>query len=49
MPLDIKIEPENFQVKGKVPDKILYIILAIITITLGISGEELLRALEAFV
>jgi hypothetical protein len=47
MPLDIKVEPENFQIKGKVPDKILYIILAIITITLGISGEELLGVLQS--
>ena len=48
MSLDIKIEPETFQVKGKVPDKFLYLLLAIISITLGISGEEVLRAAQGF-
>jgi|TARA_R110000737_G_scaffold188404_1_gene210599 hypothetical protein len=48
MSLDIKIEPETFTVKGKVPDKILYIILGILCLSLGLNGEEILSLISSF-
>lgn len=46
MSLDVKIEPETFQIKGKVPDKFLYIILGIICVSLGLNGEEILSLIS---
>ena len=48
MPLDVEIEPETFKLQGKIPDKILYLILGIICLSLGLNAEEVLQAVNVF-
>ena len=44
MPLDYEIKEDEIKLKGKVPDKILYLIIGIVIVSLGLNAEEVLEA-----
>lgn len=47
-PLEVEIEPESFKLKGRIPDKILYLILGLLCVGLGLNAQEVLDASLVF-
>jgi hypothetical protein len=48
MPLDYEIKEDEFKLKGKIPDKIMYLIIGILIVSLGLNAEEVLTASSVF-
>jgi hypothetical protein len=48
MPLDYEIKEDEFKLKGKVPDKIMYLLIGILIVSLGLNAEEVLGAASIF-
>ena len=43
--LEVVIQPDMFQIKGKIPDKVIWAVIAIIAASLGVSYEEIFATL----
>ena len=48
MPLDYEIKEDEFKLKGKVPDKVMYLLIGILVVSLGLNAEEVLAAGSIF-
>jgi len=48
MPLDYEIKEDEFKLKGKVPDRVMYLLIGILVVSLGLNAEEVLGAASIF-
>ena len=48
MPLDYTIKEDEFKIKGKIPDRIMYLLIGILVVSLGLNAEEVLQASSVF-
>jgi hypothetical protein len=48
MPLDYEIKEDEFKLKGKVPDRVMYLLIGILVVSLGLNAEEVLKAASIF-
>ena len=43
--IEVIIEPNSFKIQGKIPDKVIYLLIAVLAAALGVSYEEIFNTM----